>query len=68
MKSIRRIPAVIWTLDSYAPGKEPANFDKEFLREWFVAQGYRGEGNAPVIAARSHRRRWPNATFRLMSG
>jgi len=39
-----------WTLDSYAPGKEPANFDKEFLREWFIAQGYRGEGTAPVIA------------------
>ncbi len=38
-----------WTLESYAPGKEPANFDKEYLREWFVAQGYRGEGTAPTI-------------------
>ncbi len=38
-----------WTLESYAPGKEPANFDKEYLREWFVAQGYRGEGAAPAI-------------------
>ncbi len=38
-----------WTLESYAPSKEPANFDKEFLREWFVAQGYRGDGDAPSI-------------------
>jgi len=38
-----------WTLESYGPGKEPANFDKEFLREWFVAQGYRGDGTAPII-------------------
>lgn len=38
-----------WTLDSYGPGKEPKNFDKEFLREWFVAQGYRGDGQAPAL-------------------
>lgn len=38
-----------WTLESYAPGKEPANFDKEYLREWFAAQGYRGEGTAPTM-------------------
>src|SRR5690349_18896729 len=24
-----------WTLDSYAPGIEPENFDKEFLRIWY---------------------------------
>ncbi len=38
-----------WTLESYAPGKEPANFDKEYLREWFAAQGYRGDGVPPVM-------------------
>jgi phosphoribosylaminoimidazole-succinocarboxamide synthase len=38
-----------WTLDSYGLDKEPQNFDKEFLREWFVAQGYRGDGPAPII-------------------
>ncbi|HLA41942.1 MAG TPA: phosphoribosylaminoimidazolesuccinocarboxamide synthase [Aggregatilineales bacterium] len=27
----------------------PKNFDKEFLREWFVEQGYRGEGTAPAM-------------------
>lgn len=36
-----------WTLDSYGAGKEPQNFDKEILREWFVANGYRGEGAIP---------------------
>ena len=38
-----------WTLDSYGPGKEPMNFDKEVLREWFVAQGYRGDGDSPAL-------------------
>jgi phosphoribosylaminoimidazole-succinocarboxamide synthase len=36
-----------WTAESYGRGREPKNFDKEFLREWFVAQGYRGDGQAP---------------------
>jgi phosphoribosylaminoimidazole-succinocarboxamide synthase len=38
-----------WTAESYGHGGEPKNFDKEFLREWFVAQGYRGEGTAPTM-------------------
>lgn len=38
-----------WTAESYGQGKVPKNFDKEFLREWFVAQGYRGEGQAPKM-------------------
>lgn len=37
-----------WTAESYAAGS-PANFDKEILREWFVARGYRGEGVAPAL-------------------
>jgi phosphoribosylaminoimidazole-succinocarboxamide synthase len=40
-----------WTLDSVGAGREPQNFDKEVLREWFVAQGYRGEGQPPVMPA-----------------
>ena len=42
-----------WVLDTYQPGSEsePENFDKEFLRKWFVAQGYRGEGTAPDMPA-----------------
>ncbi len=39
-----------WTQESYAAG-EPENFDKEFLRLWFVKQGYRGEGAIPPMPA-----------------
>jgi phosphoribosylaminoimidazole-succinocarboxamide synthase len=39
-----------WTSESYDTNPAlPQNFDKEFLREWFVAQGYRGEGIAPQM-------------------
>jgi phosphoribosylaminoimidazole-succinocarboxamide synthase len=39
-----------WTLASYEinPDK-PESLDKEFLREWFAAQGYRGEGSIPIM-------------------
>lgn len=37
-----------WTLDSYDAG-QPVNFDKEFLRKWFAEQGYRGDGQPPVM-------------------
>jgi phosphoribosylaminoimidazole-succinocarboxamide synthase len=37
-----------WIADSYGLG-EPQNFDKEFLRLWFVEQGYRGDGPAPTM-------------------
>lgn len=40
-----------WTADSYGPDREPANFDKEYLREWFAAQGYRGDGEPPSMPA-----------------
>jgi phosphoribosylaminoimidazole-succinocarboxamide synthase len=37
-----------WRADSYASrhsaGEEPENFDKEFIRLYYVAQGYRGDG------------------------
>lgn len=38
-----------WTLDSYQPGRQPENFDKEFLRLWYAERGYRGEGEPPVM-------------------
>ena len=42
-----------WVADSYravhGSDQEPQNFDKEFLRKWFVEQGYRGEGQAPTM-------------------
>jgi phosphoribosylaminoimidazole-succinocarboxamide synthase len=39
-----------WTAESLAQG-EPENFDKEYLRTWFAAQGYRGDGEPPVMPA-----------------
>jgi phosphoribosylaminoimidazole-succinocarboxamide synthase len=39
-----------WTLESYNQNPdEPESLDKEFLREWFAAQGYRGEGTIPTM-------------------
>ena len=38
-----------WIAESYDSQHEPVNFDKEFLREWFVAQGYRGDGIPPAM-------------------
>ncbi|MEO1644714.1 MAG: phosphoribosylaminoimidazolesuccinocarboxamide synthase, partial [Chloroflexota bacterium] len=37
-----------WTKASYAEGK-PENISKEFMREWFKAQGYTGEGKPPTM-------------------
>lgn len=42
-----------WIAESYetirGTDQEPENFDKEFLRLWFVGQGYRGEGEPPPM-------------------
>lgn len=42
-----------WALDSYEDrvnaGKEPENFDKEFLRLEYAAKGYRGDGEPPEM-------------------
>jgi len=40
-----------WIADTYQPGRDPANYDKEYLREWFAARGYRGDGTPPVMTA-----------------
>lgn len=37
-----------WTQASYEAGT-PEHYDKEFLRLWFKAQGYSGEGEAPTM-------------------
>jgi phosphoribosylaminoimidazole-succinocarboxamide synthase len=28
---------------------EPENYDKEFMRQWYAAQGYRGDGTPPTM-------------------
>ncbi len=38
-----------WLADSAQDGEEPENFDKEYLRKWFAAQGYRGDGLPPAM-------------------
>ncbi|NJN66659.1 MAG: phosphoribosylaminoimidazolesuccinocarboxamide synthase [Chloroflexaceae bacterium] len=44
-----------WTVASYddaavrGGGNEPEHLDKEYLRAWFAAQGYRGEGEPPAM-------------------
>jgi phosphoribosylaminoimidazole-succinocarboxamide synthase len=44
-----------WLAETYptrfAAGSEPDTFDKEFLRRWYVDQGYRGEGEPPPLPA-----------------
>jgi phosphoribosylaminoimidazole-succinocarboxamide synthase len=41
-----------WVAASYedrlAAGAEPENFDKEFIRLWYVERGYRGDGEPPA--------------------
>ncbi|NJK45959.1 MAG: phosphoribosylaminoimidazolesuccinocarboxamide synthase [Pleurocapsa sp. SU_196_0] len=41
-----------WVLDSYErDSSDPESFDKEFLRLWFAARGYKGEGVPPTMPA-----------------
>ena len=44
-----------WKADSYesrfAAGREPENFDKEFVRIAYADQGYRGDGETPAMPA-----------------
>ncbi|MEO1270054.1 MAG: phosphoribosylaminoimidazolesuccinocarboxamide synthase [Myxococcota bacterium] len=44
-----------WVADSYdaamREGSAPEHFDKEFLRLWFGARGYKGEGQPPEMPA-----------------
>ena len=44
-----------WRLDGYAPAfaavRDPENFDKEFVRLAYAAQGYRGDGEPPAMPA-----------------
>src|SRR5205085_5975804 len=40
-----------WVAGKYGVDGEPESFDKEFLRRWFVQQGYKGEGTAPMMPA-----------------
>jgi phosphoribosylaminoimidazole-succinocarboxamide synthase len=34
-----------------AEGKDPDPLDKDFVRRWYISQGYKGEGTAPEMTA-----------------
>ncbi|MBC8099582.1 MAG: phosphoribosylaminoimidazolesuccinocarboxamide synthase [Armatimonadetes bacterium] len=38
-----------WLPETVIPGAEPENLDKEYLRKWFSARGYRGDGVPPTM-------------------
>jgi phosphoribosylaminoimidazole-succinocarboxamide synthase len=38
-----------WTQESYEAGGELEHLDKEFMRTWYAAQGYRGDGPPPTM-------------------
>ena len=38
-----------WLASSYDESRNPENYSKEFLREWFAVQGYQGEGKMPTM-------------------
>ncbi|MDQ7029496.1 MAG: phosphoribosylaminoimidazolesuccinocarboxamide synthase [Ardenticatenia bacterium] len=40
-----------WVAETYTPGsdQDPEHFDKEYLRAWFAARGYRGDGTPPTM-------------------
>jgi phosphoribosylaminoimidazole-succinocarboxamide synthase len=41
-----------WVADSYErDSSQPESFDKEFLRLWFAARGYTGDGTPPAMPA-----------------
>jgi phosphoribosylaminoimidazole-succinocarboxamide synthase len=35
--------------DRFARGEDPESFDKEYVRRWLAAQGFRGDGPIPAI-------------------
>jgi phosphoribosylaminoimidazole-succinocarboxamide synthase len=56
-----------WKADTYAAqiaaGKEPENFDKEFVRMAYADKGYRGDGEIPAMPAEL----WASASQRYIT-
>lgn len=38
-----------WLASSYDETRNPENYSKEFLREWFAERGYKGDGEMPIM-------------------
>ena len=43
--------ARFWPVDQYQPGRSPASFDKQFLRDWLEASGWDKVGPPPRLPA-----------------
>ncbi|HRE48992.1 MAG TPA: phosphoribosylaminoimidazolesuccinocarboxamide synthase [Aggregatilineales bacterium] len=39
-----------WIASTYGGASDPEHYDKEYLRKWYVAHGYRGEGEPPPMS------------------
>jgi phosphoribosylaminoimidazole-succinocarboxamide synthase len=35
--------------ERFRAGQDPETFDKDFVRRWFIAQGYKGDGDPPAM-------------------
>jgi phosphoribosylaminoimidazole-succinocarboxamide synthase len=40
-----------WVRETYGSDRDPEHLDKEYLRAWFDAQGYHGDGAPPTMPA-----------------
>src|SRR5262249_14929294 len=40
-----------WPLDSYAPGRNPPSYDKQFVRDWLEASGWDKNSAPPELPA-----------------
>jgi len=38
-----------WDFEGYEPGKSQPNFDKQYVRDWLVSQGWDREPPAPPL-------------------
>ena len=38
-----------WLIETVGQGSEPENYDKEFMRKWYAAKNYRGDGTPPTM-------------------
>jgi phosphoribosylaminoimidazole-succinocarboxamide synthase len=60
-----------WPVESYAEGKSPPSFDKQFVRDWLESVGWNKQPPAPAIPAEVAQRtadKYREALTKLTSG
>jgi len=40
-----------WPADQYRPGSNPPSFDKQFVRDWLEASGWKKQAPGPALPA-----------------